>query len=195
MPEELNRTKKALDGALRQLLEQKPLDQIRVREVTELCGIRRQSFYYHFADVYQLFDWSLAQERAYLPTRQEKCLTWQQAAEDLLAYTAENRSFYLALLENRGRAGLRQVLEEATERFLKTALTYYRERSGTPPDPEEERSRLLLWQSMLLTLTEDWLRDDLRQPPEEVIALLERDLQDGMVGAAWRNLTQCSTYE
>ena len=195
MPEEMNRTKKALDDALRQLLEQKPLDQIRVREVTELCGIRRQSFYYHFADVYQLFDWSLEQERAYLPTRQEKCLTWQQAAEDLLAYTAENRSFYLALLENRGRAGLRQVLGEATERFLKTALTYYRERSGTPPDPEEERNRLLLWQSILLTLVEDWLRDDLRQPPEEVITLLERDLQDGMVGAAWRNLTQCSTYE
>ena len=195
MPEEMNRTKKALNGALRQLLEQKPLDQIRVREVTELCGIRRQSFYYHFADVYQLFDWSLEQERAYLPTRQEKCLTWQQAAEDLLAYTAENRSFYLALLENRGRAGLRQVMEEATERFLRTALTYYRERSGTPPDPEEEQSRLLLWQTLLLTLTEDWLRDDLRQMPEEVIALLERDLQDGMVGAAWRNLTQCSTYE
>ena len=34
MPEEMNRTKKALDGALRQLLGQKPLAQIRVREVT-----------------------------------------------------------------------------------------------------------------------------------------------------------------
>ena len=103
MPEEMNRTKKALDGALRQLLGQKPLAQIRVREVTELCAIRRQSFYYHFTDVGQLFDWSLARERAYLPTRQEKCLTWQQAAADLLAYTAESRSFYLAILENRGR--------------------------------------------------------------------------------------------
>lgn len=195
MPEEMNRTKKALDGALRQLLEQKPLGQIRVREVTELCGIRRQSFYYHFTDVYQLFDWSVEQERACLPTRQEKCLTWQQAAEDLLAYTAEHRSFYLALLENRGRGGLRQVLGAATERFLETALTYYRERSGAPPDPAAERSRLLLWQTLLLTLVEDWLRDDLRQPPEEVISLLERDLQDGMAGAAWRNLTQYGTLE
>ena len=195
MPEEMNRTKKALGGALRQLLEQKPLDQIRAREVTELCGIRRQSFYYHFADVYQLFDWCLEQERAYLPTRQEKCLTWQQAAEDLLAYTAENRSFYLALLENRGRAGLRQVLEEATERFLQTALTYYRERSGTPPDPAAEQSRLLLCQSMLLTLIEDWLRKDLDQPQEEAIALLEQDLQDGMIGAAWRNLTRGGTFQ
>ena len=88
MPEELKRTKKDLADALRQLLAKKPLDQIRVREVTELCGIRRQSFYYHFTDVGQLFDWALEQERAGLTARQEKCLTWQQAVADLLTYTA-----------------------------------------------------------------------------------------------------------
>ena len=117
MPEEMNRTKKDLADALRQLPAKKPLDQIRVREVTELCGIRRQSFYYHFTDVSQLFDWAMEQERACLPARQENCLTWQQAAADMLAYTAENRAFYLAILENRGRAGLRKVLAGAVENF------------------------------------------------------------------------------
>ena len=60
MPEMKNRTKSQLDLALRTLLKEKSLDQIRVRELTELCGIRRQSFYYHFADVYELFSgrWS-----------------------------------------------------------------------------------------------------------------------------------------
>ena len=195
MPEEMNRTKKGLADALRQLLAKKPLDQIRVREVTELCGIRRQSFYYHFTDVGQLLDWSLEQERACLPDRQENCLTWQQAAADLLAYTAENRAFYLAIIENRGRAGLRQVLGDAVEKFLKAALTYYQERSGTQPDPTAEKSRLLWWRTMLLALLEDWLEGDLCQPPEEVIALLERDLRDGMAGAAWKNLARSGTME
>ena len=195
MPEEMNRTKKDLADALRQLLTKKPLDQIRVREVTELCGIRRQSFYYHFTDVGQLFDWALEQERAYLPTRQENCLTWQQAAADLMAYTAENRGFYLAIIRNRGRTGLRQVLGGAVECFLKPALTYYQERSGTPPDPAAEQARLLWWRTMLLSLLEDWLEGDLCQPPEEVIALLERDLRDGMAGAAWRSLARSDTTE
>ena len=86
-----NRTKYGLDGALRQLLERKPLDQIRVRELTELCAIRRQSFYYHFPDVYALFHWSLQQERVRVVARQTDFLTWQQALRDLLEYTAENR--------------------------------------------------------------------------------------------------------
>ena len=195
MPEELKRTKKDLADALRQLLARKPLDQIRVREVTELCGIRRQSFYYHFADVGQLFDWALEQERAGLTARQEKCLTWQQAVADLLAYTAENRAFYLSVLKNRGRAGLRQVLGGAVENFLRSALTYYQERSGTPPNPAAEQARLLWWRTMVLTLLEDWLEGNLCQPPEEVIDLLEQNLRDGMVGAAWRSLARSDTME
>ena len=39
-------------AALVQHLRQRPLDQLRVRELTERCGLRRQSFYYHFKDVY-----------------------------------------------------------------------------------------------------------------------------------------------
>ena len=77
MPAELcvNRTKNDLDRALRQLLLQKPLEQIRVRELTALCGIRRQSFYYHFPDVQSLFDWSMQQEAMRTLARQETCLT------------------------------------------------------------------------------------------------------------------------
>ena len=91
MPAEFceNRTKYRLDGALRQLLERKPLDQIRIRELTELCGIRRQSFYYHFPDVYALFQWSLQQEGDRLLERQGSFLTWQQVMEDLLAWLEE----------------------------------------------------------------------------------------------------------
>ena len=75
MPEVRDRTKSQLDLALRTLLREKAPDQIRVRELTELCGIRRQSFYYHFTDVYDLFAWSVEQERAALAPRQANCLT------------------------------------------------------------------------------------------------------------------------
>lgn len=56
MSEEIkeDRTKHGLENALREMLKRKPLDQIRVRELTDLCAIRRQSFYYHFSDVYEI---------------------------------------------------------------------------------------------------------------------------------------------
>ena len=130
-----NRTKNDLDRALRQLLEDKPLDQIRGRELTALCGIRRQSFYYHFPDVYALFDWSVRQEEAALAARQERCLTWRQAVTDLLGHIGRHRRYYQALLESRGRPGFEALLRGAYGGLVPRAAAYYRRRGGGDPDP------------------------------------------------------------
>lgn len=187
MPVEIkeDRTKHGLENALRELLKQKPLDQIRVRELTDLCAIRRQSFYYHFSDVYALFDWSIRQERTRLLRRQEKCLTWQQVFQDLLAYTGERRSYYQALLQNRGREGLWKVVRDAVAQPLEKALDYYRRRCGAPEDPEAERARLTCWETIFVALLESWIWDDLRQTPEEVAALLENSVRTEVIGATW----------
>ncbi len=78
MPGHENRTRQELSAALRALLRQKPLDQLRVRELTEMYGLRRQSFYYHFKDVYDLFAWTVRQERVLLTNRLADCITWRQ---------------------------------------------------------------------------------------------------------------------
>ena len=72
------RTKIALEAAMQELLREKPLEQIRVRELADRCGIRRQSFYYHFNDVYELLDWSIGREQERLLRRQTGFVTWQQ---------------------------------------------------------------------------------------------------------------------
>lgn len=176
------RTKRQLEEALRQKLEEKPLEQIRVRELTELCGIRRQSFYYHFPDVPALFAWSLDRERERLLADRERCLTWRQALSLALERVAENRPYYQALLSNRGRAGLAEVL--ALEDLLTRVLDYYRRRSGGPPISDQERA---CWESLLATLLEGWIREGLTGPPEDLLALLESQAGQIAAGAAWRN--------
>ena len=118
MPEMKNRTKSQLDLALRTLLKEKSLDQIRVRELTELCGIRRQSFYYHFADVYELFSWSVEQTGAALAARRENCLMWQQVFQDLLCYISENRDYCRAVRDALGRQGLQLLFGSAVSELL-----------------------------------------------------------------------------
>jgi AcrR family transcriptional regulator len=39
-----------------ELLEDKPLDKITVREIVEECGVSRNTFYYHFHDIYELIE-------------------------------------------------------------------------------------------------------------------------------------------
>ena len=44
-------TKKAINQAFLDILAEKPLEKITVRDITERCGINRNTFYYHYQDI------------------------------------------------------------------------------------------------------------------------------------------------
>ena len=52
-----NLTKKALASSLKEILKTKPISKVTVSDICSNCGIRRQSFYYHFADLPELVEW------------------------------------------------------------------------------------------------------------------------------------------
>ena len=52
-----NITKKALAQSLKELGATKILDKITVADITDHCGVNRQTFYYHFEDKYELLNW------------------------------------------------------------------------------------------------------------------------------------------
>ena len=47
-------TKRAITESFRALLADKPLDKITVRDIVEDCGLTRNTFYYHYEDIYDL---------------------------------------------------------------------------------------------------------------------------------------------
>ena len=48
-------TKNALATALKKLLSKKELSKITISNITEECGVNRQTFYYHFKDIYDIY--------------------------------------------------------------------------------------------------------------------------------------------
>lgn len=54
-------TKNTIGKSLHKLLQKKPLDEITVKEIVEDCGISRQTFYYHFQDIYGVVEWRFQQ--------------------------------------------------------------------------------------------------------------------------------------
>lgn len=52
-------TKQDILDTLIELLRERRLDEISVKDLTERCGISRQAFYYHFADIYAAVEWGV----------------------------------------------------------------------------------------------------------------------------------------
>ena len=44
-------TKEAFASALKQMMAVKPMNKITVKDLVVICGVNRQTFYYHFDDV------------------------------------------------------------------------------------------------------------------------------------------------
>ena len=81
-----DRTKTKLAATLKELLNKKPLEKVRIHELTEQCDIHRQTFYYHFSDVYDLFTWCVRADTKKLSAFLEQFSTWQETMNGLLMY-------------------------------------------------------------------------------------------------------------
>ena len=49
-------TKTAIMDAFLQLLEERPMERITVQDIVQRCGVSRNTFYYHYGDVYALLE-------------------------------------------------------------------------------------------------------------------------------------------
>ncbi len=54
------KTKQRMAKALESLLNTKPIEKITVSDITDICDMNRQTFYYHFRDIYDLTKWMFA---------------------------------------------------------------------------------------------------------------------------------------
>lgn len=104
-----DQTKHALSVALKELMVQKPIDKITIHDLTERAGIRRQNFYYHFTNVYDLLRW-MFQEEAVALQQHEGTLLWQERLLQLFHYIEENKAVCLCALNSVGRDHLKRFL-------------------------------------------------------------------------------------
>ena len=85
-------TKNALATALKKLLSKKELSKITISNITEECGVNRQTFYYHFKDIYDLLEWIFTNE-VIEEIDNEIEENWQQKFIYIFEYVIQNKEF------------------------------------------------------------------------------------------------------
>lgn len=152
------RTKRKLADALRDLLETRPLERVRVHHLTDRCEIHRQTFYYHFADVYALFTWSVQEDGEDLSVLLEAAPGWREALELLFQMIPLRRGWFLAVLN--------QADPETRRAFFDGLLSPLLKKAGIVEDSGVS--------AILLSLLEKWVRDGSGPAAEGMEVLLEQ---------------------
>lgn len=104
-------TKKRIAKAFKRQLAIKSFDKISVVDIMQEAEIRRQTFYNHFLDKYELLDWIFETELQEQVTDNLTYISGLKLLDELLYYIESNQSFYKQLFEIKGQNDFVSYLE------------------------------------------------------------------------------------
>ena len=117
-----NRTKEMLAESLMKLLARRTLDKITIQDIVDDCGYNRQTFYYHFHDIYDLIDWIFAAQTQELIEKCRACGSLDVGVEAVIAYMRENRRPILNILRSVNGEKLLDNLYRSAQSIVLSAL-------------------------------------------------------------------------
>lgn len=85
------KTKLLIAGSLRKLMKKKSLDKIKIREIVEDCGVNRQTFYYHFQDIYALVEWIYTYDGTMIVEKHKDDDDWMPVIQEMFDYLEEHQ--------------------------------------------------------------------------------------------------------
>lgn len=175
-------TKRALEQSLKNLLLKKPLTKITINEIAEDCGINRMTFYYHFKDIYDLVEWACVEDARKALEEKKTYDTWQQGLLQIFEAVKENKPFVMNVY--------RCVHQEQVEKYIKPlvdrlVLEIIDEEMGTMTVQDVDKAFLArVYSYIFVGFMLDWIKEDMRQDPREIVdrlaLLLKGTIQDAL---------------
>ncbi|MFQ9514853.1 MAG: TetR/AcrR family transcriptional regulator C-terminal domain-containing protein [Eubacterium sp.] len=117
-----NITKRALAQSLKELGATKILDKITVADITEHCGVNRQTFYYHFNDKYELLSWIYTQELFIPLTKDLSFENWGEKLIELFKYMKQQKKFFMNTIKSSNNF-YAEYLEKVLVELFNKAIT------------------------------------------------------------------------
>ncbi|UTR10417.1 TetR/AcrR family transcriptional regulator [Evansella sp. LMS18] len=175
----IQRTKKLIRNTFAELIEEKGLHHVTIKDLTERADINRGTFYLHYLDKYDLLEQSedellhgikmIAQEldnanRENLQNGQEP----PPAGEKYFSFLQENGLFVKAILGPKGDPGFQTKMKALIANQIKGRLL-----SGNPenmPVPQEYLIAYLV--SAHLGVVQHWIEGGFKKTPKEMARII-----------------------
>lgn len=177
-------TRRFIQEALHTLLLEKPMDRITVRDIVEECGLTRNTFYYHYDDIFDLFE-------DFLKTQLSKALhtspvemTPEEVLLSSLGFLLEKPQVARHIFSSKNHEVMLQYFERVAELLLERHLTL----EGLTCSPEDRELILAVCSHAIYGMFSQWLllrRDAMLEADlRRVTVLFESVIHNALVAGA-----------
>jgi len=175
-----NNTKEALGNALKKMIVVKPIDKITVKDLVEICGVNRQTFYYHFDDVYDLLEWVFEQDAEKVLPKTIDVANWKRDVTTFFTYLHQNRDFALNICNSNSRTYMLKFYEKKLEVCVRGFATLVSKQMNIGLSDFE--FVVMLYTNMVVGLISQWIDRGMVIPAEitaeRCIMALDNSVED-----------------
>lgn len=165
----LNITERALTEALTELLEERPLDKINVVDITDKCGLTRNTFYYHFHDVYDALNCYFTNEIEKMLVKYEHDEDWSGGFLEGLEFVYHHKTMIEHIYNFVDSRELRDYLDSVIFKYALTVIG--KEFKKTDYSVQVKEIAADFYTNVLLGATIKWIKDGMKENPENMATL------------------------
>ena len=162
---------------MRKLIEDMPLDSISVIDITKDSGVTRQTFYYHFKDVYDLIDWIYTSEAVPVLEAGKVILSWQQSMRQIFQYVVANKTLVYRTYHSRALDHLRNYLDDVGYASLMSVIDARAQSLKVDICATDKSYIANFYKYALVGLLLDWIGRGMVESPEKMIGNLDKLIQ------------------
>lgn len=173
-------TKRAMSAALKNLLREKKLNKITVQDIADECGINRQTFYYHFQDIYDLVEWTCIEDTEKVIKENKTYDTWQEGFLAVFDLAKKDKTF----IDNIYRSVSLEMLEQYLYRLVYPLLKNVVDEKANGQTVREENKKYIadFYKYAFVGVLLEWIRNDMAESPGQIVDRVSR-----IVGGAIEN--------
>lgn len=152
-------TKETFANSLKELLRERPLTKISVKDITSRCDISRNAFYYHFRDKYELINWMFYDDMLKNANSFNSPSELTHSFADVCRCLYNNREFYMACFQYVGQNSLYETLHNLYYELWKMNLEMRYMESRIRLSEEELDLMAKLNSYALVGIITDWVKN------------------------------------
>lgn len=171
-------TRKVILQTLTQLMDEKPLSKITVKDIVERCGVNRNTFYYHFRDIPDAVEAVVQDELDDIIKNHREPESISDCMEILVNAVQKNQRAMLHLYGSIQRDVFADYLNCAAEHIVGELINkVWGDAEG---DAEDRRLVIRYYKCVFVGVILDWLRHDMGYDILEDMHKLEKIYQKNL---------------
>ena len=162
------KTDEMLCSTFLEMLKKIPFHKITIQKIADQCNVNRQTFYYHFDNIYDLTTKALEYELV-RSCDVEATDKWGDILTNLMCWLKENQAIVKNILHNMDVFYLRKSIYRIIETCLVEKLIGKRQLTVSEDIPAENVNNFLI-----IGMTQylvDWVNDDCKEPISDIVSM------------------------